>query len=332
MSIDAPTKADSVLVLVDWLELVALFAENRRAKLDAILGAFEIGADTCLTDIAEDDAFEEDYYSLIADEVAKRAGALDDDAYPFEMSENGEMVTLRAELTYGQKSYLMSLIHDNSRGSGKLSGNSQLTKIEAAQGRTLFEIFAVFASHGFCDGGHTFYIGSNRRGAENLLQILDQACLIVQEGVAEKYANLPVDAPDAVNDGGVDVIAVHQEPNGPPHRCWHFGQAAIGANFTAKSAISALKSFDEVWFSTPPANRAGLMLIGPYLADNVLGFQTRSLGHILDRMRLPKYVQRGRGHFDNDNTKVHYLDDPEAPCVWLDNYLNRVREIHAVPS
>ena len=123
MSIDAPTPTDGYSTLTDWLELTALFASNGIAKLDDIVGAFAIGEDVCEEDFGESDQEKEDHLSFLSEVVSQRLYALTDSAYPFEMSDNGELLMLREDLTYGHKAYLASLIHENSRSSGKLSGD-----------------------------------------------------------------------------------------------------------------------------------------------------------------------------------------------------------------
>jgi len=326
MSVDAPTEADDYVVLTDWLELVALFSERHRARIDLIAGAFEIGEDTCVEDIGVADQESEDHSDHLSEEVSRRSEALTEDAYPFVMSDNGEELFLKPNLTYGHKAYLASLIHEHSRNSGKLSGDHKMSNREAARGRDLFEIFAVFAMHSFCADGQTFHIGKNRSNQQGLLAMLSTASAIIGEGIVEELANVPDFAPVEVNDGGVDIIGVQQEHDGPPG-IWHFGQSAAGADYISKSADTEVRSFCRIWYSTAPATVRGIMLVSFMMDRHEAERQSPRLGHVLHRLRLPLHALKGKALYDNDNSKVHFVDEPESPCQWLDDYVRRVRAI-----
>ena len=68
------------------------------------------------------------------------------------------------------------------------------------------------------------------------------------------------------------------------------------------------------------------MFIPAIIEQNQRNIQTLRLGHMVYRLRLPKYAQAGSDLLAEDANLVHFVEDVNAPVNWLNTYLVRVRE------
>lgn len=320
MNIDPPEKNSGEVALADWLELVATLSGDRAANLDLIADAADIAEDTEIDDIADDDAANEALIEAVTEEIRRRARVLHEAAYPFRMSANGEVLHLKNDLTYGQDAYLACLVINHSWTSGKLLAPTKLTDAEAREARNHFEILTAVAAIGIANGP-AFLLGTNRRGAAGLLQRVSEICAHVGEGRAR--AALDPAAPARANDDSVDVLAVETENDGPPHRSFWFCQSAAGANFDSKPIINEIEKFMEIWMEVRPAHTNGALFFPAIVDDNFLRYNTRRLGQMYHRLRLPLQAQRGFELLAADAALLHYVDDVNAPKVWLSTYLAR---------
>lgn len=326
MSIEHPLEEDAAKLL-DWLELTAIFSNSRQASLDLAMNALEIAEDSNEIVIADGDQAAEEVIDSIAEEVRERQEALTESAYPFIMSKNGETLLLVEELTYGHYAYLACLVLNHAWAGGQLLSPSKPTPQELHNGRNEFEVLASVAAIAISNGGPTFLLGTNRIGAQALLDRIAHICAVVNEGSAR--ANLHPDAPPHANDDKIDIITVEREQDGPPHRAFWFCQSAAGKNFDEKPVINEIARFLEIWFDQNPANTSGAVFLPPMLTRSQANYQTRRLGQLFHRRRLPLLAQQGRAHLQADNTLLHFVQDADSPVSWLMSYLDRVRAIGA---
>lgn len=320
--LEAPENGGSIERIVDWLELSALFDERGRARLDTVLNAFEISEDYYDENIAHYDELVESTYSDIAVEIARRGEVLNG-SYPFGISENGEQISLTCIGDVGQTAYLACLIIDHSWSAGLLMRPAKLNGCETIHSRNVFELVATVAASGFANGP-AFLVGENRRGASGLLAYVARVCERAREGEARPEP--PADAPRSANDDGVDVIALALERDGPPARAFIFGQAASGANWKSKSILVEIENFLETWFSRRPRRFEGIMLVPTILSEQDASRQPRRVGHILHRLRLPRYARRGAMLIEGDPSIVDIAEKLDTVGVWLNQYVVRVRE------
>lgn len=324
MSIDplSPYEDEEPSELADWLELTAVLSREHVGRLDLVLDSGAMAEDTQADDIAADDAADERRIGDLTEEIARRRNVLDPEAYPFEMSSNGESLRLKGNLTYGQATYLASLVIAHSWNSGKLLRPAKLTEEEIQAARGHFETLTAVAAVGLSKGP-SFLLGTNRAGAAGLLKRIAHVCRIVGEGRARSVPDSA--APPRANDDGVDVLAVEKEADGPPHRNFWFCQSASGANYKEKPiSTNEIESFLEIWFEARPAKASGALFF-PALLDKLQArYLTRQLGHLCHRLRMPRYAQDGFELIQQDRDLIHYVDDVEAPIRWLTAYLERV--------
>ncbi len=318
--IDPPQESDDPGELADWLELIALLSTERAARFDLVLNAIEIADDAENEDIAAADEASEALVESITEQLRQRKTALTDVAYPFEVAANGEALHLKSDLTYGHRTYLTCLVISHSWRSGKLLPPVSLTNQELRDGRNHFEVLSAVAALGV-SGGPSFLLGTNRIGAQGLLERVRSVCEQVGEGMAR--AEVHAAAPQAANDDKVDVLAVELEVDGPPHRNFWFCQSAAGANFRDKPIQNEIERFMEMWFHERPANTQGAVFCPAAMTSAELLYETRRLGSIFHRMRMPHYAQEGIQILGRDPNLLQYVDNIEAPSVWLDAYLER---------
>lgn len=287
--IASPTVDATEVNLVDWLELNALFDAQGRGYVDQIINSFDFEADFDDPDVADADAAEEDIRNRIAAEVERRRRNLGN-SYPFDVYSVGEIIRYTGCETHGRLAYLVSLLAEHSWKGGLLSGDSRYNGVEQVALRNAFEVIAALAAAGYTRGP-AFLIGTNRSGAVALLQRVQEICDHVGEGRARPAVE--DFAPPNANDDGVDVIAVQLEQDGPPHSGFYFCQSASGANFREKPITNEIPNFVETWFEIAPVNRRALVVVAAMLSRSELTRQSRRLGHILHRDRVPFYADIG---------------------------------------
>ena len=257
MLIDPPSESEDSRALADWLELTTVLSGEGVGRIDLVLDSDAMAEDTQADDIAAGDAAHERLIEDITEEIARRQTVLDSGAYPFKMSSNGEALRLKCDWTYGQATYLASLVISHSWNSGKLLQPAKLTERELEEARGHFETLTAVAAVGLSKGP-AFLLGTNRAGANGLLERIAHVCSTVQEGEARTV--LHPAAPRRANDDGVDVLAIEREADGPPHRNFWFCQSASGANYEKKPiSQSVIEGFLEIWFNVRPARTAGAL-------------------------------------------------------------------------
>jgi len=319
--IEPPLASDDPPVLADWLELVTVLSEEQTGNISLVLDSADIAEDSEIEDIAANDSTRDSQAEAIAETILSRRTTLGEEAYPFLMSTNGERLHITPNRTYGHSTYLACLMISHSWRSGKLVAPASLSEDELRTARTQFEILTAVAAVGLATGP-SFLLGTNRAGAQGLQDRVSEICNIVGEGRGRPI--LHTAAPDAANDDGVDVLAVHPELDGPPHRTFWFCQSASGENYSDKPIINIIDGFLDIWFDERPAHTSGALFF-PSTLDTVRAiYLTPRLGHLYHRLRMPYYSQIGFSMIADDGNLIHYVDDVRSPVVWLNQCLRRI--------
>ena len=319
--IDPPHASDDPSVLADWIELAAVLSPEKIERINVVLDATGIALDAEVEDIADGDTARDELAEAIGEEVITRQSALGPDAYPFQISRDGESLSLLSTRTYGHSTYLACLMISQSWRSGKLVAPARLTPSELTAGRTQFEVMTAVAAAGL-SGGPSFLFGTNRSGPDALQARVTFACEVVDE--AKGRETLHSAAPNWANDDGVDVLAVELEVDGPPHRGFWFCQSASGMDYEDKPILSVIPGFLEIWFAEQPANPKGALFFPATIATPRATYLTRRLGHLCHRLRMPHYAQRGFDLIDRNKATIHFVDDMASPIAWLDACLARI--------
>ena len=319
--IDPPLASDDPAVLADWLELVTILSTAQVGYLSDVLNSADIAEDAEIEDIAFNDTLRESQAEAITEIILSRRKALGADAYPFEMSANGESVHVLHDRTYGHSTYLVCLMISHSWRSGKLVPPASLRTDELTNARSQFEVLTAVAAVGLAEGP-SFLLGTNRNGAQGLQERIAHICNVVGEGRAREV--LHPAAPVAANDDGVDVLAVHPEVDGPPHRTFWFCQSASGENYTTKPIVNEIDGFLDIWFSERPANTDGALFFPATIEENLAIYLTPRLGHLCHRLRMPHYAQIGFGMINENQELLQYVDDISSPVSWLEECFVRI--------
>ena len=319
--IDPPLVSDDPAVLADWLELITILSAEQAGFLSVVLDSADIAQDAEIEDISANDISRDLHAEAITEAIFARRTALGPDAYPFEMSANGECLHITPNRTYGHSTYLACLMISHSWRSGKLVTPASLSNDELTDARIQFEVMTAVAAVGLASGP-SFLLGTNRAGAQGLRDRIAHICNTVGEGNAREV--LHPAAPAAANDDGVDVLAVHQEIDGPPHRTFWFCQSASGENYPNKPIINQIDGFLDIWFSERPAHTSGALFF-PAAVETVRAiYLTRRLGHLCHRLRMPHYAQIGFAMISENVDLIHYVEDIYSPVTWLDQCLVRI--------
>ena len=319
--IDPPLASDDPAVLADWLELVTILSAEQVGHLSVVLDSADIAEDAEIEDIAANDITRDLQAEAITENILSRRTALGPDAYPFEMSASGQSVHVTPNRTYGHSTYLACLMISHSWRSGKLVPPASLSAEELTDARTQFEVLTAVAAVGFASGP-SFLLGTNRAGAQGLQDRIAHICNMLGEGRAREV--LHPSAPAAANDDGVDVLAVDQEIDGPPHRTFWFCQSASGENYTNKPINNQIDGFLDIWFMERPANTNGALFFPAAVETIRAVYLTPRLGHLCHRLRMPHYAQKGFSMINENGELIHYVDDILSPVTWLDECLVRI--------
>lgn len=321
MTILSPLNVDEVHELVDVLELTALFSREKAAYVDSLIGALDIGEDHHSEVIDQSDEGAEETSARIADEIKSRAETLGSNAYPFRISENGEVLNRLDVLHFGHVAYLIMLLINNSWAGGKLDAPLKLTPAEERSARNVFEVVSAVAAVGYADGP-SFLIGTNRGGAEALLRRLAKVAQVANEGKARSA--LHPDAPRDANDDGVDIIAISPEvDNRPPVRGFFLAQSASGANYVNKPIKNLVDSWMDLWFEQKPANPCVAVVFVPAIMSPRHASYYARLGQMVHRVRLGHYAAKGADMVAQNPDLLNFVDDLDQPSKWIASYAVR---------
>lgn len=313
-----PLDADPVL-LVDWLELTAFFAEGNAARLDEIDNAYEIQDEEAAEDDGDADAVREARRAAIEQEITERSEGLGV-AYPFMLSDDGEELSMKPRGERPAASfYLLCLVLSHVTRSPILLRTPNKRALAQVR-RRQFQALSTLAVAGHI-GGPAVSFGWPRASGETIVEAVDRACRLSQTGsgrnppgpVARKYAK----------DGGMDVIGWRPAVDGnPPPQTMCFGQAASGQGWNEKSAVDEQEDFLESYYLDRPAcNYSGVTVIPFRLGPDDHATYGRRHGHILDRLRTPKAACDGLRLARVDGVPI----DEEAAVVTINSWLLRYR-------
>jgi hypothetical protein len=139
--------------LADWLELYTLATEYKECAVEKLWEAMDLSEDAFNGDEAED-VVKDNLLGRVCREIERRTDTLQD-AYPFEICEDGDLFKHKEDLNPGMLTYNLSL-----RISIKTTGivaDGSLPEI-SHQERNLFQACANLAAAGYL-GGRVYAFG-----------------------------------------------------------------------------------------------------------------------------------------------------------------------------
>ncbi len=313
--------------LADWLEFYALGKAENEAILENLVDAIDLKWDTEGAEIQTRDQLLETVGVVVMAEVDERRKALEQ-AYPFEVSRDGSTMRLYEDWTAGRSAYLMCLVLAHVTRSKILPPRLIPSEKMVSEARNLlFESCATLGAAGITQGP-AFYMGQLRAGAEGLLGKLRQAWNLNRDG---EVRDTPApDAPENVNDGGIDVISWTPRPDGRAGMFYLLGQAASGHNWDSKPISDGdIDLFHRDWFDPPPASTPNKATFVPFRLLGDLHRFTFRHGRVHDRMTLPAYIDKAVDLAERGVEPIECLDNVPALRAWIERHQDAMRQVAA---
>jgi hypothetical protein len=303
--LEPPVLNAATATLSDWMELHTLSSPRRETNDTELIALGQLADDREDVDTIEADARLERLADEVFDELDRRLVATHG-SYPFALSETGTRLTLKeGHLTDGNYAYLFCLLVSEYRRQEMLARSIFAPVI--AEVEDLFQVCSTIAAAGFLNGFAVSF-GFPRPDGSGFLAALRRTYQErMREGETEAAARPGVSS--HTKDGGIDIIAWRDFPDGLPSKLYLLGQCASGAAYPSKGVRSFISSFHGDWFTKAPASPPIEALFVPFMLDHDLVVRPserptqarsgrylslgRDLGVIIDRCRIAHLVDGG---------------------------------------
>ncbi len=315
------------------MELWAITSDRGQASNSDLAGIASPTEDSASSDAIQADADAEALFNDVFGELERRERNAAT-SYPFELDARGSALRLRrATLTDGQTAYVFCLLVSEYR-------RAQLLPKSAFTGRTssvedLFQVCSTIAAAGLL-GGSAVSFGFPRPDGSGFLTALQRTYEHrMGEGETEKSARPGVSS--KTKDGGIDIVAWRQFPDGLPGKLYLLGQCASGSQYPDKGVRSFLTGFHGDWFTRAPGSPPIEALFVPFVLDHDLTVRrdenraearhglylslARDLGVLVDRCRLAYLVDRGISHAATADGEVDRLAEMCDVRDWVNAVL-----------
>lgn len=227
----------------------------------AINENLEIDEDFEPEELDQENILAERRVQQVATAIAERIEVMGD-AYPFQIDDDGRILSLAQPVSLAGCAYLFCLIVSHAAADGLLVGDGAwVPNLVVARG--LFQICATVSAAGYVEGP-AFSTGWPRPDSSTFLDKLRAVYQLFQDG--EVHASLPPGAPAHVKDDEIDVIAWKQPVIPPAGAIYFLGQAASGGNWPDKSLKGGpVDVFHGTWFAQQPASQVNVATIIPFV-------------------------------------------------------------------
>lgn len=270
-----PVPATDVIKLADWLELLAVLSDDKKASLGDLERALRRGS---IVEQADDQRSQEALAELcagVSSEVRERSRAADA-AYPFEL--DGSTLTA---VGLDRVCYLFCLL---------LSVVvPKLPKKLQVRPRQLFEELSSAASAQYLGGPSASLRFAHPRGGEipkPFAKAVSFLCSKLGEG--EQYRNQPS---LARKDDRLDIVAWKPFPDGLAGKLVLFGQCASGVDWPAKLSELQPDVFCQQWMLEVPPSRVVRAFFMPFCGSRKeWKLVARGGGVIFDRCRVAHWT------------------------------------------
>ena len=319
------TKPPDLDLAADYLELKAVFSENRQSFSEEIVATLEVTAETEFPDVNTELEKREDIAAGAVTRMTSRKRVLAE-AYPFDLDDRGAAISFTAEQPdLGQTAYLVSLLLSNLRALSPLLDESGLhpSDQEVCELRKYFQYFATAAIAGEI-GGQAWSFGSPRPDGTGFIRKLSEIWAILKDGSVKADPS----APSAPKDDQVDVFAWREQKDGLPGFLLAAAQVATGKNWKDKSIKSHVaRVFAARWFERSPATEMVAYHVVPFaLPDEKFRDDVLVLGNVLHRLRVPPRVSEA-ANLARNGVEIEALDQLEVATQWIESYVTRMRAV-----
>jgi hypothetical protein len=273
------------------------------------------------------------YLDSISDEISEREHALGA-SYPFEL-DGGGSIKLKAPISSGGYVYLFCLFLSNCKKGDILDGTwtPQIDHVT----RDLFQACSTLAAAGEVVGCAISFGWPRPNNNPPFLQRLKEVYAVFGEGVVRPQP-LPGTSPSP-KDEEIDVIAWRPTFDHAAGTEYMLGQVASGENWEAKSVKGPpIESFHRNWFMPPPSSTPKPAIFIPHLITpnqtgsrrDVMDQHTATYGTVIDRLRLPRFAERGIELADTPG-QTHLIErrgDVDRIVEWVTTQMTDLRALH----
>jgi hypothetical protein len=296
-----PSQGDTRSSIADWMELQALSSSRGRATQATIRGVLDIAEDEAAEQPSVDaesgevldEAILEDartqIVSVVFEELEYRQRVLGD-AYPFTVDPVHLTIDRQPEnpITHpGRVVYLFCVLASAIREK-KLQPVASMSEAEK-EIADVFQICACLAAGGYVSGEVTSF-GFPRATGTGFLPALRDA--FARFGVGRVRTEIPDGLPNSLKDGGIDVIAWRDHPDGMPSKTYLLGQCASGQNWETKSVVEYIAQLPAMFIPFTFHRDMDEERRGPFLEAVKRSYwhQEKRFGIIFDRLRIAHFA------------------------------------------
>ena len=301
---------------VDWLELAAFYSASGRVLLTELVNQQDLDQDQEPEDFGDLDELLEDIAVKASNEVDRRRHDLGD-AYPFELDQEGQVLSLVSEWSVGQVIYLFCLVLSHTPRSELVPEQCAPQGDLLRQARDLFQVCSTLAAAGRT-GGPAFSIGWPRIDSTKFLTKLHEIWQAYGDGTP--HDEPPPGTSAQHKDEGIDVISYWPERDRQPGVGYLIGQVASGNDWQSKSVLPALKAF-ALWFRHQPSAQPHAAIFIPFsVADEVMARHSLSYGYVAHRLRLPHLAGQAPGLAEEGIAPIERLDEIGRVYDWVSQH------------
>ncbi|MDA8120862.1 MAG: hypothetical protein M0Z85_12685 [Gammaproteobacteria bacterium] len=331
--------------MADWLELRTLMdarGVSTRASLLNVLDILEDEAadqdpvDTETGDVLDEAILEgqrQQFVDVTFEELDYRQRLLAE-SYPFEVDARRYRLTRRVDEPAshpGQVVYLFCLLSSAIR-ERRLQPQNALAQAEQDIADT-FQVCACLAAGGYLNGEVSAF-GFPRATGTNFLTALRQTFTRFGIGAVRRNDDIPDGLPTSLKDGGIDVIAWRDHPDGMPGKLYLIGQCASGLHWREKSVVEYIRQLHGSWFTQRPAEHSTPAMFipfpfhhdiderpGPYLeaVRNRFWHEEPRFGVIFDRLRITHFANACMAFATPRRERVEGAERFDRVVAWVES-------------
>ena len=317
-------KSHNVDLAADFLELSALFSEERQSLSEDIVNALELAAEMEYENVDEEVKNREEVAGMAVARMAFRKRVLAT-SYPFDIDDSGDVIYYTGEeKDLGHTAYLVSLILSNLRpvspllvGSGVHPSEKDVFRL-----RQYFQYLATAAVAAEV-GGPAWSFGFPRPDRTGFLPKLSEIWTSFRDGIVGAASSAPTNP----KDDKVDIFAWREQKDGLPGFLMIAAQVATGSDWEEKSIKSHVNGvFQLRWFNPPPVTSMVSYHVIPFaLPDERFRDHVLVLGNVLHRLRVPFRVSEATNLVSN-GVEVEAFDQLDRASEWIQSYVAQARK------
>lgn len=355
VAISPPNPTDTRSALADWLELRTLMDSRGVSTRAALLNVLDIleddapesgSVDAETGEVLDEAILESERYQFvdIAFEELRYRNDLLGESYPFEVDASRQRLVRRSEehtAHTGQVVYLFCLLASAIR-ERRLHAATALSQAEQSIA-DVFQICACLAAGGYLNGDVSSF-GFPRASGIGFLTALRDTFIRFGIGQVRDNDDIPDGLPTSLKDGGIDVIAWRNHPDGMPGKLYLIGQCASGLRWRDKSVVEYIRQLHGSWFTHRPAEHSTPAMFipfpfhydisernGPYLeaVKNRFWHEEPRFGVIFDRLRITHFANACMALAEAHRQRVDGSDRFEQVVSWVSSTRQTAGLVHA---